>query len=159
LTGLFIAGAALALIRRMANTRYRRRSAGFAVVEVLIASTLLTVVLLAAAHLLAAATAANLSAERMTAATVLAVDKMEQLRALPIGDPALALSPPDALAVSVDGQSDRLDAGFVRRWSVQALSSYPDDAVVVQVVVVDERSTRRVRLETIRTRKPAGRTE
>jgi Tfp pilus assembly protein PilV len=159
LTGLFIAGAALALIRRMANTRCHRRSAGFAVVEVLIALTLLTVVLLAAAQLLASAAAANLTAERTTAATVLAVDKMEQLRALPMDDPALALSPPDALAVSVEGQSDRLDAGFVRRWSVQALPSYPDNAVVVQVVVVDERSTRRVGLETIRTRRPAGPTE
>jgi Tfp pilus assembly protein PilV len=159
LTGLFIVGSALALICRMAHTRCQRRSAGFALVEVLIASTLLTVVLLAAAHLLASATAANLTAERTTTATVLAVDKIEQLRALPMDDPALALSPPDALAVSVEGQSDRLDAGFVRRWSVAAVPSYPDDAVVVQVVVVDERSTRSVRLETIRTRKPAGRTE
>jgi Tfp pilus assembly protein PilV len=159
LAGLFTAGSALALIRRMANTRCRRRSAGFAVVEVLIASTLLTVVLLAAAHLLASAAAANLAAERTTAATVFAVDKMEQLRALPMDDPALTLSPPDALAVNVEGQSDRLDGGFVRRWSVAAVPSYPDDAVVVQVVVVDERSTRRVRLETIRTCKPPGRTE
>src|SRR3954451_8266683 len=143
----------------MVNTRCRRRSAGFAVVEVLIASTLLTVVLLAAAHLLASATAANLTAARTSAETVLAADKMEQLRALPMDDPAMALSPPDALVNSVEGQSDRLDAGFVRRWSVEALPSYPDDAVVVQVVVVDERSARRVRLETIRARRPAGPTE
>ena len=127
--------------------------------EVLIASTVLTVVLLAAAHLVASSTAANRNAGRATAATLFAVDKMEQLRALPMDAPAMALSPPDALAVSVDGQSDRLDAGFVRRWSVEALPSYPDDAVVVQVLVVDERSARGVRMETIRTRRAAVPTE
>jgi Tfp pilus assembly protein PilV len=151
------AGSTLALVDRMSYTRCLRKAAGFALIEVLVASTLLTVALLAAAHVLASAAAANVSAARTTDATVLAVDKIEQLRALPMDDPALSISPSDALTVSVEGHSDRVDSRFVRRWSVEALPSYPDDAVAIRVLVVDIQSARRVQLETIRSRKPLAR--
>ncbi|HMF29476.1 MAG TPA: prepilin-type N-terminal cleavage/methylation domain-containing protein, partial [Candidatus Cybelea sp.] len=74
------------------------RETGVTLIEVLVASTLLTIGLLAAARVVAASSTTNRGARTVTQGTVLAVDKMEQLRAASIDDPALALSPPDALA-------------------------------------------------------------
>src|SRR5262245_50538567 len=131
------------------------RCAGFTLVEVLVASLLLTIALLTAIRPFVSSTAANTGARTVTTATVLAVEKMEQLRALPIDDDAFAASPPGALDIDVDGYFDRPDPRFVRRWSIEPLPAYPDDAVAVQVVVMRPGAPGRVFLETIKVRKPA----
>jgi type II secretory pathway pseudopilin PulG len=110
---------------------------GFSLVEVLISMGILTAVSIGLAQLFAISGRANLVARNVTSTTTLAVQKMEQLRALtwsvandgsglPISDtssdlsitPApssggrgLAPSPPNALDENVAGYCDFLDAG------------------------------------------------
>ena len=124
--------------------------------EVLIASTLLTIGLIAAARLFAASTLANAGSRTVTTATVLAVEKLEELRALALDDPAMERSPPDSLALDVAGYSDHPDAQFIRRWSIEPLPSYPDAAVVVRVAVIRPGAPGRALLETIKAKKPTG---
>jgi type II secretory pathway pseudopilin PulG len=111
-------------------------SAGFSLVEVLIAMGLLVTVSLGVAQLFATATKANLTARGATSTTALAEQKMEQLRSLtwgfddqgqglPVTDTTsnVAVAPPtqngsglnpspaDALERNVAGFVDYLDAG------------------------------------------------
>src|SRR5688500_16344509 len=60
-------------------------SAGFTLIEVVIAMGLLTVVSLGVAQLFAASTKANLAARSRTSTTALAEQKIEQLRSLTWG--------------------------------------------------------------------------
>jgi len=132
------------------------RANGFSLIEVVVASALLTTGLLAAVQLFIRATATNASARTQTQATLLAVEKMEQLRARSIDDAALQQSPPEALTTDVEGYFDRPAESFVRRWSVEALPSYPDDGVVVRVVVRRSGTAGSALLETVKVRKPTG---
>lgn len=129
------------------------QSAGFTLVEVLVASTLLMMVWLATARIVAASAAANAGARGLTQATMLAVEKMEQLRALPIDDPALARSPPGTLATNVEGYHDQPDSRYIRRWSIDPLPSYPEAAVAIHVAVATASGLGEARLVTIKSRK------
>jgi prepilin-type N-terminal cleavage/methylation domain-containing protein len=129
---------------------------GFSLVEVIVASTLLTIGLLAAVQLFGRCRLTNATANAVTQATILAVEKMEQLRSRSIDDPSLARSPPDALLTSVDAYSDRPAAWYVRRWSVEPLPSFPEDGVVIRVVVAKAGTAGGAFVETIKVRKPTG---
>ena len=76
---------------RLAKSRWTGKAAGFSLLEVLVATTILTVALVALAELFAISTRANDSARVTTFAAVLAQQKMEQLRALMWGFDALGL--------------------------------------------------------------------
>jgi len=106
---------------------------GFSILEVLTATSILTVGLAALAQLFAISTRANFSARSTTMASILAEQKMEQLRGLtwgfdalglpvsdfstdttvipeaPTGGKALSPSPADALKTNQDGYCDFLD--------------------------------------------------
>lgn len=106
---------------------------GFSLVEVLVAATILTVALTALAELFAVSTRVNSLAKATTYATLLAQQKMEQLRSLAWGFDAFGLpltdsttdiavapesadggaglspSPPDALRRNTTGYVDYLD--------------------------------------------------
>jgi len=106
---------------------------GFSILEVLMATTILTVGLAALAQLFAISTRANFSAKTTSTAAILAQQKMEQLRALtwgfdvlglplsdyssdttvipeaPTGGKGLTPSPPDVLKSNQDGYCDFLD--------------------------------------------------
>jgi len=110
---------------------------GFSLLEVLVATTVLTVGLAALAQLFVIATRANIGARMTTSASLLAQQKMEQLRALtwgfdvdgqplsdistntaavrqtPTGGVGLATSPSDALERNIDGYCDFLDRNGV----------------------------------------------
>src|SRR5438477_928790 len=110
------------------------RERGFSLVEVLIAITILTASVVSLAQLFAIATRANSGARATTYASVLAQQKMEQLRGLAWGfDPqglpfsdistditvipersnggvGLSLSPGNALSISTAGYCDYVDA-------------------------------------------------
>ena len=78
----------------MATARTRTwapREGGFSIVEVLVATTIVIVAVAALAQLLALSTRANASAKSTTYASVLAQQKMEQLRALTWGFDVLGL--------------------------------------------------------------------
>ncbi len=133
--------------------------AGFTLLEVMVALLLLTGAFLAVAQLLAVAGRAS-DRSRMTAlGAALAVQKMEQLRALSWafdidGTPldGLSLSPPGALDVDGAGFVDYFDdtgapigggppppaqAAFVRRWSVEHDTAMaPPAALVLRVAVL-----------------------
>jgi type II secretory pathway pseudopilin PulG len=106
---------------------------GFSLVEVLLATTLLTVAIASLAQLFAISTRANTNARLTTFTTVLAQQKMEQLRSLtwgfdsqglpltdtstnitaaveaPTGGKGLTASPVGALGENTDGYCDFLD--------------------------------------------------
>jgi len=106
---------------------------GFSLVETLVATTLMTVALASLAQLFLISTKANQSARLTTTASVLAQQKMEQLRGLtwgfdmiglplsdttsdltvvpeqPQGGPGLTPSPDGSLQSNVDGYCDFLD--------------------------------------------------
>jgi len=161
---------------------------GFSLLEVLIAITIVVVALAALAPLFALSVAANTAAKTMTIATLLAADKMEHLRSLtwafdaagvPIADPRLAVSPPDALKRNTPGFCDFVDgyggvvgeaasppagAVYLRRWSIEPLGADPANGLVLQVLVTQRfnrgieagarpQSPDEARLVTVRTRK------
>jgi len=68
---------------------------GFSIIEVVVATSLLTVAVLALAQLFTISTRANVSAKTTTFATLLAQQKMEQLRGLTWGFDALGLPQTD----------------------------------------------------------------
>lgn len=111
--------------------------AGFSLLEVLVATTILTVALTALAQLVAMSTGANSRAKSITYAVLLAQQRMEQLRSLAwgfdaVGQPltdlasditvspesaaggaGLSPSPPDALRRNIAGHVDYLDGSGV----------------------------------------------
>lgn len=129
-------------IRRLATPR------GFSLLEVLVATTLLLVAIAALAGLSIVATRANTAARTTTLASLLAAQKMEELR---MGNGvALVPSPVDALTRDTSGYCDFLDAAgrslgggsqppaqaaFVRRWSIEPSPSNPARALALQVLV------------------------
>ena len=168
------------------------RDAGFTLVETMIATTVLAGALMLLGEVVLAATRATGDAAALSYATVLAAQKLEQLRTLAmnvdasglavtdtstntaavpeaaIGGTGLAPSPASAADVNTAGYVDFLDgagvslggggaqptgAVYVRRWSILALPSNPDDTRLLQVVVsrIDRRGA--VRLTTVKVRK------
>jgi prepilin-type N-terminal cleavage/methylation domain-containing protein len=71
--------------RSSSSSRGREGAAGFTIIEVLVSVTLLSLVSLGVAQLFALSTRANMAAKGTTSTALLAVQKMEQLRALTWG--------------------------------------------------------------------------
>jgi type II secretory pathway pseudopilin PulG len=118
----------------LAKSRFSNES-GFSLAEVMIATGIMTAALMSLAQLFAIAVSSNTSARHATFSTVLAQQKMEQLRALawgfdevglpisdtstntavqpeaPIGGTGLLPSPSDALLANTDGYVDFVDVG------------------------------------------------
>ncbi len=93
------------------------RERGFSLVEALVAATILIVALGALAQLFAFSTRANQIARAITVRTMLARQKMEDLR--------LQRSPPigGSLVDDVSGFHDSPRNGYVRRWSIETLAA------------------------------------
>jgi hypothetical protein len=126
----------------------------------MVATTVFVIAVVGLASLFVLATRATSGARTMTYAAILAQEKMEQLRALvwgfdalgqPLSDPGLSPSPGGALASNTSSYCDFLDANgrrlgegatpppntaFVRRWSIDPVPTSPDNAVVIQIVVI-----------------------
>jgi Tfp pilus assembly protein PilV len=108
---------------------------GFALLEALVASTLLVVGVWSLVQIFTLAVRADVTAHRLTVASVLAAQKIEELRSSPWG-------------VSAEGV-ERIEE-FTRRWSVTPLGVDPSATAVIQVSVTPGA----VRLITLRTRAP-----
>ena len=117
---------------------------GFSLVEVLIAAVLLTTALVALIQLFVQATRTGVVTRHATVATVLAEQKLEELRG-----GSLSASPPGVLLASTAGYTDHIDqsgrdvgtgatppgsAVYTRRWSIDPLPQ--GGAFVVQVSVM-----------------------
>ena len=108
---------------------------GFALLEALVASTLLVVGVLSLVQIFLLAARADVTAHRLTVASVLAAQKIEELRSA-------------SWSTSANGV-DRIEE-FTRRWSVTPLGLDPTSTAVIQVSVTPGA----VRLITLRARAP-----
>ncbi len=114
----------------MASARLKSSERGFSIIETMIAVGLLTTISLSVAQLFAVAAKRNLDARAQTSTTILAVQKMEQLRGLtwgfdttglglPVSDTTtdLSVDPPSAsgrgLNASPTGTLDGNTPGYV----------------------------------------------
>jgi prepilin-type N-terminal cleavage/methylation domain-containing protein len=119
---------------------------GFTLVETLVAISITALALTSLAQLFVIATRANTDARRATFASILAAEKIEQLRSL---GPDLAPAGLSSLSANIPGACDFLDGYgrslgtgtsplpgtvYIRRWSVESIASDPD-TFVVQVAV------------------------
>jgi Tfp pilus assembly protein PilV len=108
---------------------------GFSLIEVLVAAGLLVGSLAALAFVFVFATRANADAQYATYATVLAMQKMEELRAASVPIQVVdAVDYADMGGTVLTGQSDPPQAVYERRWTVETLLTAPD-ALVIAVTV------------------------
>lgn len=127
------------------HMRAARGERGFTLVEVLIATVVLSTAVVASAGLFGIAGLSVRNARRHSMATLLAAGKLAELRVA-----ETAVSPSDALVRDTQGFVDYLDASgrlmaggsqrppeavFVRRWKVQPLPDDPIDSLIIQVLV------------------------
>lgn len=132
--------------------RSPKSEGGFSLIEVLIATGVLVTGVAAVLQLFIIATRATVDARDATYATVLAFQKIEELRAAPFPQPGGATEHLSARgALIVDGTGGAL---YDRRWTVAPLPAQPADTVVITVLVSRRGlANRAVRLTTIRTRR------
>src|SRR5262245_28358278 len=115
---------------------------GFTLVETLVAMSITALALTSLAQLFVIAARANDDARRATFASILATEKIEQLRSLgpelvPAGSSSLSANIPGACDF-LDGYGRLLGTGasplpgtvYIRRWSVEPIPSDPDTFVV-----------------------------
>ncbi len=123
---------------------------GFTIVEVLFALALIAIAAAGVANLCGIAIRATHDARDETMATMIAAQKIEQLRSAPWGSGDLSLSPPDTLSTNTSGYADfldrrgrsvgtgvapPLDGVYTRRWNVALLPSGGPFARVLRVLV------------------------
>lgn len=147
------------------------KTAGFSLIEVLVATAVVTVGVASLAQLFVVSVHANRIANTTSAALLLAVQKMEEVLAETGSSP----SPPGALSVSTAGYVDYLDpsgvslgittsslppgtpppgTAYICRWSITPLPDSPVTAIVVQVLVTPwPLIAGQTRLVTVKTRK------
>jgi len=125
-----------------------RDDSGSSLVEVLVAILVLTTGVLSMVRVCSLSIASNTEARRRTVAMILAEQKLEQLRTL---DSLASTSAGGSLVQDEPGFVDHIDASgtvvsadagrpapalYTRRWSIEALSSAPPEAFVLQVRVL-----------------------
>ncbi|HKE88666.1 MAG TPA: prepilin-type N-terminal cleavage/methylation domain-containing protein [Vicinamibacterales bacterium] len=129
-------------------THVRSNERGVSLIEVMIAALIMTTGVLAVVRLLSLAAATNLTARSATEATILGVQKLEQLRA---SEWAVESVSGDPLAHNIAGFVDHVDARgvvvgqgverpaaavYTRRWSIERIASGSDEAFVLIVRVL-----------------------
>jgi prepilin-type N-terminal cleavage/methylation domain-containing protein len=123
------------------------KTAGFSLIEVLVATTVITVGVASLAQLFVVSARANRIANTTSTTLLLAEQKMEEL----LGDTDVDPSPPGTLLANTPGFIDYLDssgvslgvvsnvpppgAGFICRWSIDPLPTSAVGTMVIQVLV------------------------
>jgi prepilin-type N-terminal cleavage/methylation domain-containing protein len=124
------------------------KTSGFSLIEVLIATAVVTVGVAVVAQIVVAASHANRMAAATAVTVLLAAQRMDTLTGTPVSVP----SSPNTLSVSTPGYVDYLDAtgvsldassvvpppatAYICRWSIALLPGSASGGVVVQVVVL-----------------------
>ena len=132
----------------------RRSEQGFSLLEALIAAAVFAAAIVTLVQLVMRSAAQTVRTEMATVSLTLADAKLEQLRAaqfdfdaagLPIDDPAIATTPPDAHDKDSPPYLDRLDRfgevlaadappAYIRRWSITAIDGDPHTRMVTVCV-------------------------
>jgi prepilin-type N-terminal cleavage/methylation domain-containing protein len=131
------------------------RADGFSLIEVMIATSILAIGLISLAQLALLSRASDRAAAFVTTASVLAQDKMEQLRAAPwpdSGGPACCEFFDAGGVLLGDGPTAPVGTVYVRRWSIDPVAGVADSARVLQVWVTP-RGAAAVRLLSVRSRR------
>jgi prepilin-type N-terminal cleavage/methylation domain-containing protein len=117
------------------STHPRTDERGFTLIEVLIASVILTVALVALAELLAVSVRMHQLGRTSAEAARLAQDKFEELMKLNFSTaPAIQVNANDTLGANVANYFDAPgNSGFTRRWRVQA---HPSGNAALRTVTV-----------------------
>jgi prepilin-type N-terminal cleavage/methylation domain-containing protein len=102
------------MVRGMSDREAVRRTAGFTLLEVLVALVLIGVGVLAAAPMFVYAMQGNAVAADFGSVGAIAVERMELLRAQEYSD----LTPGGSLTGSVSGYSDSSNSDYVVRWQI-----------------------------------------
>jgi prepilin-type N-terminal cleavage/methylation domain-containing protein len=113
---------------------------GFSLVETIVATSLLATALVALAQLVGTGVQSGAAARARAATTLMAEQKMEQIRALPWA--VLAAMPADVIDYLDAAGHERCagastpcgDAGYVRRWSA-APASFSGGVLIIEVEV------------------------
>jgi type II secretory pathway pseudopilin PulG len=121
-----------------------RTDRGFTLVEALVGLAFASVLTAGLANLVVVATGLTQDARDDTKASVLAVQKLEQLRSSIAAGMSVPLSPMDTLDEDVPGFSDRPET-YVRRWRVSPLPSDVSSRRLLQVRVLAARRIADVR--------------
>jgi prepilin-type N-terminal cleavage/methylation domain-containing protein len=111
-------------------------SAGFTLIEVVVAAAILATAAAALAQLLAIATQQSVRNRHALGATIAAQSKLQQLRAVhwTSAVDALTASPPRSLVEDTAGFVDYPDR-YVRRWSISRRDPLDLDTFILQVCV------------------------
>jgi prepilin-type N-terminal cleavage/methylation domain-containing protein len=131
------------------------RADGFTLIEVMVAISLLAVGLVSLVQLALLARASDRSAALLTIASVLAQDKMEQLRAeeWPAAASDFCCEFFDAHgALLASGSSPPVGTAYVRRWAIEPVPFIPASACALRVSVAP-RGVAPVRLAGVRSRR------
>jgi Tfp pilus assembly protein PilV len=112
-----------------------RSERGVSLIEAMIATTMLATALVTLAQLVSTAVSSNIAAGKVTAAVVLASQKLEELRSAPTRPPA-GSDAVDSWGVVVGaGQNQARGAMFVRRWTIDAVPGAVLGTYIIQVHV------------------------
>ena len=158
--------------------RAKRTGAGFSFIEAILAVALVTAALGSLVQLFVLATGANQRAKRTSMVSLLASQKVEELRSfswsydeegVAVMDPRLVVSAADALERDIETHCEYLaadgelvgippgrpgDTAYIRRWSVSLLPA-DSNALVLQVRVISASGDEHAHLRTIKTRRVA----
>lgn len=145
-------------------------TAGFTLVETIVAAALVASAVVVLAQLVALGAEQSASNRHALRAMIAAQSKLEELRALawtfapdgtPLSDAGLSPSPPGSLFESTTGYTEYLDdAGLLRRWGIQPLVPADSDTLILQVCVYRAASAASAHrqpeacVSAVRTRKP-----
>jgi prepilin-type N-terminal cleavage/methylation domain-containing protein len=139
-------------LHRLAAMRLRP-APGFTLIEVIVALGIVLTIATASAQLVSMTVRANAVAQTLTAAVILAQEKMEELHS----QTGLDLNPSPAGALTQDraGCFDVVNwrgRRLRRRWSIEPLAGGAGETLTVQVVVIDNRDGEQVRLAAAKAR-------
>ena len=121
--------------------RRSRGEGGFSLVEVLVATLVVTTGLVAMAQLMAVSTVMYADARQASVATLQAQKKLDELMKLNlVTDEEVQITPvsPDSLTTNVTNYSDTPESGITRRWRVEAGPG--GDTRLVTVRVINQRA-------------------
>ncbi len=125
------------------------RDRGFALLEVIVAAALLVVLAAGVSRIVAAATREGHASRLRAVATVVAADKIEELRALPFAEVIGGGDYLDASGASIGSGAAPRAAVYSRQWTVQPLDGDPE-IVALRVDVVARDGSLSARLVTVR---------